>query len=107
MFQIRKFLFGEKMFLEFCLNCAGFSGKTKAHSNKTGMIVESIQMTRKKQYFEEPCLLVSSWKNYFSVSQVPPDEREAVKKDTMEKLRRCWRGVSEKQVFYLSTINVS
>ena len=24
----------------------------------------------------------------------------------MDKLKRCWRGVSEKQVFYLSTTNV-
>ncbi len=42
-----------------------------------------------------------------SSAQVPPSERESVKKDTMEKLRRCWRGIRDNQVFYLSTTNVS
>ncbi|XP_023933260.1 uncharacterized protein LOC106180056 [Lingula anatina] len=34
--------------------------------------------------------------------QVPPDEEEEVRKKTLEKLMRCWQGLTEKQVFYLS-----
>ena len=38
--------------------------------------------------------------------QVPPKEADLVKMDTLEKLRKCWPGVQDDQVFYLSTLKV-
>ena len=33
-------------------------------------------------------------------------ETELVKMDTMEKLKKCWPGIEDGQVFYLSTLKV-
>ncbi|XP_002732513.1 uncharacterized protein LOC100370751 [Saccoglossus kowalevskii] len=38
---------------------------------------------------------------------VPKVESEKVKQDTMKKLQRCWLGLSDSQVFFLSTKNAS
>nr|XP_006813734.1 PREDICTED: mitofusin-2-like [Saccoglossus kowalevskii] len=35
--------------------------------------------------------------------QVPANEEELVKKDTLDKLRSCWTGLEDEQVFFVST----
>lgn len=39
--------------------------------------------------------------------QVPLAERSLVRQDTLNKLKKCWPGLNENQVYYLSTKQVS
>lgn len=34
---------------------------------------------------------------------VPPEEADQVKRDTFDKLRKCWKGIDERQVIFMST----